>query len=109
MAFIHESEFGYHGNLKSSKCLVDSRWVLKIADFGLHPLTMPDVSDFNLEDANYCHSKCSFLARLPRVRTTDTVDVRFWPDSPRENYGQSEGFSPSGGNFLRVGTVKSLN
>ena len=65
MAFIHESEFGYHGNLKSSKCLVDSRWVLKIADFGLHPLTMPDVSDFNLEDANYCHSKCSFLARLP--------------------------------------------
>ena len=55
MAFIHESEFGYHGNLKSSKCLVDSRWVLKIADFGLRALTLPDVSDFSLEDENYCH------------------------------------------------------
>ena len=57
MTFIHESEFGYHGNLKSSKCLVDSRWVLKIADFGLHPLTVPDVSDFNLDDEYYCQSE----------------------------------------------------
>ncbi|PVD39419.1 hypothetical protein C0Q70_02049 [Pomacea canaliculata] len=38
MTFIHDSEFGYHGNLKSSKCLVDSRWVLKINDFGVGAL-----------------------------------------------------------------------
>jgi class 3 adenylate cyclase len=42
MAYIHASEIKSHGNLKSSNCVVDSRFVLKITDFGLHSLRNKD-------------------------------------------------------------------
>lgn len=38
MHFLHSTDIRSHGNLKSSNCVVDSRFVLKITDFGLHQL-----------------------------------------------------------------------
>jgi len=38
LSFIHASELQCHGNLKSSNCVVDGRFVLKLTDFGLHEL-----------------------------------------------------------------------
>ncbi|ELU04091.1 hypothetical protein CAPTEDRAFT_93552 [Capitella teleta] len=35
MVYIHHSKLHCHGNLRSSTCVVDGRWVLKIAAFGL--------------------------------------------------------------------------
>nr|CAH8827565.1 unnamed protein product [Trichobilharzia regenti] len=42
--YLHQI-FGPHGNLKSSNCLVDSRFVLKITDFGLPHIRGPPPSE----------------------------------------------------------------
>ncbi|XP_072933230.1 atrial natriuretic peptide receptor 1-like [Epargyreus clarus] len=38
MHYLHGTDIRSHGALKSSNCVVDSRFVLKITDFGLHAL-----------------------------------------------------------------------
>ncbi|XP_077525158.1 atrial natriuretic peptide receptor 1-like [Amblyomma americanum] len=45
MAYLHNSVIHSHGNLKSSNCVVDSRFVLKITDFGLHSLRSSDTNE----------------------------------------------------------------
>eukprot|EP00794_Sanderia_malayensis_P009190 gene9190-10164_t len=36
LLYLNSTEIKVHGNLKSSNCVIDSRWVLKLTDFGLH-------------------------------------------------------------------------
>lgn len=38
MIFLHDSQIKFHGSLKTSNCMVDSRWVVKISDYGLNSL-----------------------------------------------------------------------
>ncbi|XP_046584899.1 LOW QUALITY PROTEIN: atrial natriuretic peptide receptor 1-like [Haliotis rubra] len=41
LCYIHSSPLRDHGNLKSSNCVVDNRWVLKVTDFGMKHLRRP--------------------------------------------------------------------
>ena len=36
MEELHKTSIGYHGNLKSTNVLVDSYWICKVADYGMH-------------------------------------------------------------------------
>ncbi|KAK3607267.1 hypothetical protein CHS0354_002244, partial [Potamilus streckersoni] len=49
MTYIHSSKLVSHGRLKSTNCLVDNRWVLKITDFGLGYLT-EKIDSLDLEE-----------------------------------------------------------
>ncbi|XP_059217857.1 atrial natriuretic peptide receptor 1 isoform X1 [Stomoxys calcitrans] len=61
MQFLHNSDIKSHGNLKSSNCVVDSRFVLKICDFGLHTLRRATADKDN--DVENCNSH-SYWSKL---------------------------------------------
>lgn len=44
MVFLHNSVILSHGKLKSSNCVVDNRFVLKITDYGLSSFRSDDDS-----------------------------------------------------------------
>ncbi|XP_056154020.1 atrial natriuretic peptide receptor 1 [Lampris incognitus] len=58
MAFLHNSVIVSHGNLKSSNCVVDSRFVLKITDYGLGSLRKTD----SMEDTHSCYARKMWTA-----------------------------------------------
>ncbi|KAK8405682.1 hypothetical protein O3P69_001881 [Scylla paramamosain] len=67
MIYLHDSPVKSHGNLKSSNCLVDSRWVVKISDFGLHELKS-GYETTSLAEAGETQRKCTdLLYRAPEL------------------------------------------
>lgn len=59
MAFLHNSVIISHGNLKSSNCVVDSRFVLKITDYGLESLRTSSCA----EDTHAFYASMSTVTR----------------------------------------------
>ena len=80
MTYLHKnSSIGVHGNLKSSNCLVTSRWVVKLSGFGL-----PNIRNKFKEDRGKttCFIKLYIYVylRLPEYRhlTLCTNLFAFW-------------------------------
>ena len=61
MSFLHNSAIQYHGNLKSTNCVVDSRFVLKITDYGLHSFRNIPTSDDSFRESESKINKQSFF------------------------------------------------
>ncbi|XP_059220787.1 guanylate cyclase 32E [Stomoxys calcitrans] len=78
MIALHDSEVICHGNLRSSNCLIDSRWVCQISDFGLHEFKYgqeePHKRDLELKRALWKAPELLRDATMP-MRGTQKGDV----------------------------------
>lgn len=68
--YIHSSQLIYHGNLKSSNCVVTSRWMLQVTDFGLHELRQCAESESIGEHQHYRSMKRELKINEKRVLIT---------------------------------------
>lgn len=60
MLYIHNSMLICHGNLKSSNCVVTSRWMLQVTDFGLNEMRHCAEND-SIGEHQYYRSKPYFI------------------------------------------------
>ncbi|XP_066468706.1 atrial natriuretic peptide receptor 1-like [Tiliqua scincoides] len=76
MAYLHQHRI-YHGQLKSTNCVIDDRWVCKIADYGLQTFRIED----SVLDSSppLQHSTQIYLApeahSVPNFEPTPAADV----------------------------------
>ncbi|KAM7354791.1 guanylate cyclase 32E isoform 5-T7 [Cochliomyia hominivorax] len=64
--YLHESPIRFHGSLCTSNCLIDSRWVVKLTDFGL--FAFKKGIEENSTDVQSMSAKCTkLLYRAPEL------------------------------------------
>ncbi|XP_060068241.1 atrial natriuretic peptide receptor 1-like [Ylistrum balloti] len=68
--FIHKCSIHYHGNLKSSNCVVDSRWTCKLTDFGVPTIRLMDKCSASVTDEG---SNSKFLWTCPEILRSDKI------------------------------------
>ena len=85
MLYIQSTKLDYHGNLKSSNCLLDSNWTLKVADFGLHELRNA-AKDPSKNERDYYFGKSNEIAKsrfkCVSLIIFEILGFRFALDSP---------------------------
>lgn len=63
MLYLQDSPLRYHGALSTSNCLIDSRWVVKLSDFGLQAFKQGieetnDIQTMNAKCLSNFHCNC---------------------------------------------------
>ena len=53
LEYIHKSSVHYHGNLKSTNCVVDSRWTCKLTDFGVANIREQEQAALSTEEKQW--------------------------------------------------------
>ena len=74
LKFLHDSSIGFHGCLSASKCLIDSRWLLKITDFGL--IKMYQLAGSSLPERSY-DELLSTAPEMLRTFSTGSNSIEF--------------------------------
>ena len=67
MIYLQKTDLHCHGNLKSSNCVITSRWVLQITDYGLHELRQSAEKD-SIGDHEHYRSKRPLILSPDRNR-----------------------------------------
>lgn len=101
MLYIHNSMLIFHGNLKSSNCVVTSRWILQVTDFGLVEMRHCAEND-SIGEHQYYRSlfwKAPELLRdsnTPSVKGSQKADVYAFAIILYEIIGRKGPFGPTG-------------
>ncbi|XP_044753135.1 guanylate cyclase 32E-like [Coccinella septempunctata] len=75
--YLHESPIRFHGSLHTGNCLVDSRWVVKLTDFGLKEFKRGISQEDLFKDPTKTKEKFrKLLYRAPEIlRMSDGFDL----------------------------------
>lgn len=73
MKYLHNTSVKFHGNLTSTRCVIDSHWVVKITDWGLHEFKAGQENTKSLHKMYYGKSHLCNYATL--VSLEESVDV----------------------------------
>ena len=71
MYYIHTSPIEVHGRLTSSRCVIDSRFVLKITGFGLKSIHECNITAKNKNTIN------PYSKYLPDADNLDRISLKF--------------------------------
>uniref|UniRef100_T1ISD4 guanylate cyclase n=1 Tax=Strigamia maritima TaxID=126957 RepID=T1ISD4_STRMM len=78
MHYLHTSDLGVHGELRSSVCLIDNRWTCKISGFGLSLLRKSKKTNdmiFGIILNEICTNELPFSAELQYFTQSEVITI----------------------------------
>ena len=105
MLFIHSSEIKCHGNLTSANCVVDSRFTLKITDFGVPLLQSTSYESEDIFYKSNSFDQHKFLSNLKYLKVYLKLKEQLWKAPELQTSFSSMNSYPSTNMFI-AGTQK---